>query len=126
LIGFVTWSVDPTPVRTGSQRYTGDYTSHPVEWNDQTVRHPAMQTLKQQNGGLKTVLSIGGWSMAAGSRSRAQFINSVIMPRNTVLTGSTSIGNIPAMSDVAAARNDLTTFLPSCRSFARRRNQVFS
>jgi len=66
LFGFVTWSVDPTETRAGPQRYTGDYTIQPVEWNDQTVLYPALQALKQQNGALKTLLSIGGWSMNSG------------------------------------------------------------
>ena len=34
LFNFVTWSVDPTETRTGDQRYTGDYSVQPVEWND--------------------------------------------------------------------------------------------
>ena len=46
LFGFVSWSVDPTPARTGEQRYTGDYTVQPVEWNDQTVLYPALNALK--------------------------------------------------------------------------------
>ena len=66
LFGFVTWSVDPTETRAGPQRYTGDYTIQPVEWNDQTVLYPALQAIKQQNGALKTLLSIGGWSMNSG------------------------------------------------------------
>ena len=66
LFGFVTWSVDPTEARAGPQRYTGDYTIQPVEGNDQTVLYPALQALKQQNGALKTLLSIGGWSMNSG------------------------------------------------------------
>jgi GH18 family chitinase len=63
LFGFVTWSVDPTPTRTGDQRLTGDYRIQPVEWNDQTVLYPALQRLKQKNPTLKTLLSIGGWSI---------------------------------------------------------------
>ena len=104
LFGFVTWSVDQNPARTGPQRYTGDYTVQPVEWNDQTVLYPAIQALKQKNSSLKTLLSIGGWSMnscsdtpnsgnehpygpytcqlfsqmAADPNGRAQFINSAI------------------------------------------------
>ncbi|WP_242903127.1 glycosyl hydrolase family 18 protein [Actinomadura terrae] len=105
MIGFVSWSVDPSPTRTGEQRYTGDYTIQPVEWNDQQVLYPAMQELKQQNPSLKTLLAIGGWSfnscddtpetagtahpygpftcklfsaMAADPGGRAQFIDSVI------------------------------------------------
>ena len=66
LFGFVTWSVDPTEARAGPQRYTGDYTIQPVEWNDETVLYPAVQALKQQNAPLKTLLSIGGWSMNSG------------------------------------------------------------
>jgi GH18 family chitinase len=66
LFGFVTWSVDPTETRAGPERYTGDYTIQPVEWNDQTVLYPGLQALKQQDGALKTLLSIGGWSMNSG------------------------------------------------------------
>lgn len=62
MIGFVSWSVDPSPTRTGNQRYTNDYTVQPVEWNDQTILYPAMQNLKQRNPNLKTMLAIGGWS----------------------------------------------------------------
>src|SRR5215470_14069926 len=58
LFGFVTWSVDPTETRTGEQRYTGDYTLQPVEWNDQSVLYPALQALKQKHPHLKTLLSI--------------------------------------------------------------------
>jgi chitinase len=104
LFGFVSWSVDPTPTRTGPQRYTGDYSVQPVEWNDQTVLYPQLNALKQQNPNLKTLLSIGGWSMnsaddvptagnphpygpytyqlfskmAADPNGRKQFINSAI------------------------------------------------
>jgi chitinase len=46
LFGIVTWSVDPTETRTGPRRYTGDYTIQPVEWNDQTVLYPALQSFK--------------------------------------------------------------------------------
>lgn len=62
MLGFVSWSVDPSPDRTGEQRYTGDYKIQPVEWNDEEVLYPAMQALKQKNPNLKTLLSIGGWS----------------------------------------------------------------
>ncbi|PSM48188.1 hypothetical protein C7Y66_15740 [Chroococcidiopsis sp. CCALA 051] len=62
IFGFVTWSVDPTETRTGEQRYTGDYTLQPVEWNDRKVLYPAIQKLKEKNPNLKTLLSIGGWS----------------------------------------------------------------
>lgn len=105
MFGFVSWSVDPSPTRTGNQRYTGDYTIQPVEWNDQTVLYRAMQNLKKKNPNLKTILSIGGWSfnscddtpesagtahpygpftcklfskMAADPSGRRQFINSAI------------------------------------------------
>jgi chitinase len=47
MFGFVSWSVDPSPTRTGDQRYTGDYTIQPVEWNDQKVLYLAMQNLKK-------------------------------------------------------------------------------
>jgi len=63
LFGFVTWSVDPTATRTGDQRLTGDYRIQPVEWNDQTALYPALQQLKAKNPTLKTLLSIGGWSI---------------------------------------------------------------
>jgi chitinase len=63
LVGFVTWSVDPTATRTGSQRSTGDYSIQPVEWNDQQTLYPALQALKGHNPSLKTLLSVGGWSM---------------------------------------------------------------
>jgi GH18 family chitinase len=63
LFGFVTWSVDPTATRTDDQRLTGDYRIQPVEWNDQTALYPALQPLKQKNPTLKTLLSIGGWSI---------------------------------------------------------------
>jgi chitinase len=115
LFGFVTWSVDPTDTRSGAQRYTGDYSIQPVEWNDQTELYPALNGgvdhnsqqvtgIKQRNPNLKTLLSIGGWSinscddtpnsgnlhpygpftcqlfsrMAADPNGRAQFINSAI------------------------------------------------
>ena len=66
LFGFVTWSVDRTDTRTGDQRYTGDFTIQPVEWDDQSELYPALQKLKGSNPSLKTLLSIGGWSMNSG------------------------------------------------------------
>ena len=93
IFGFVTKSVAPT-----NPHLTGDYTVQPVEWNDQTVLYPALQGLKGSNPGLKTLLSIGGWSfndpqdvnqigtltyqlfsqMASTPAGRAQFISSAI------------------------------------------------
>ena len=105
MFGFESWSVDPTETRTGEQRYTGDYKIQPVEWNDEDVLFPALQSLKQKNPNLKTLLSIGGWSfntcddtpesagtkypygpytcqlfskMAADPSGRTQFVKSVI------------------------------------------------
>lgn len=105
MFGFESWSVDPTEDRTGEERYTGDYKIQPVEWNDEDVLFPALQSLKQKNPNLKTLLSIGGWSfntcddtpesagtkypygpytcklfskMAADPAGRAEFIKSII------------------------------------------------
>jgi chitinase len=43
-------------------KLTGDYKVYPVESNDQDKLYPALQALKETNKGLKTSLSIGGWS----------------------------------------------------------------
>ena len=144
LIGFVTWSVDPSPTRTGSQRYTGDYTVQPVEWNDQTVLYPAIQALKQQNKSLKTLLSIGGWSMnscddmpnsgnphpygpftcqlfskmAADSQGRSQFINSAIAyARKYGFDGIDIDWEYPGYIGRGGGPNDLANFLALAQEF---------
>ena len=58
--------MDPTDTRTGDQRYTGDFTIQPVESDDQSELYPALQKLKGSNPSLKTLLSIGGWSINSG------------------------------------------------------------
>lgn len=91
VFGFVTKSIDPT-----NPHLTGDYTVQPVEWNDQSVLYPQIQSLKQKNPNLRTLLSIGGWSfndpndpmgaftyklfseMVANQTNRTQFIDSAI------------------------------------------------
>jgi chitinase len=113
LFGFITWSVNPSETLTGPQRYTGDYTIQPVEWNDNIATwgtpprpglYQSLQLLKEKNPNLKTLLSIGGWSinsaddmpnpgnphpygpytyqlfskMAADPQGRTQFITSAI------------------------------------------------
>ena len=144
LFGFVTWSVDPTPTRTGPQRLTGDYTIQPVEWNDQTVLYPALQALKQQNGNLKTLLSIGGWSMnscsdtpnpgnehpygpytcqlfsqmAADPNGRTQFINSAIAYAEKYGFDGIDIDwEYPSYVGRGGGSNDLANFLALVQEF---------
>jgi chitinase len=144
LIGFVTWSVDPSPTRTGAQRYTGDYTVQPVEWNDQTALYPAIQALKQQNGNLKTLLSIGGWSMnscddmpnpgnphpygpftcqlfsqmAADPNGRTQFINSAIAyAQKYGFDGIDIDWEYPGYVGRGGGPNDLANFLALVQEF---------
>lgn len=92
--GFVSKSVDPS-----NPHLTGDFTIQPIEWNDQSVLYPQVQALKKgAPNGLKTFLSIGGWSfndpndpngmgaytytlfsqMVSTSANRQQFIDSAI------------------------------------------------
>jgi chitinase len=144
LFGFVTWSVDPTPTRTGPQRLTGDYTIQPVEWNDQTALYPALQALKQQNGNLKTLLSIGGWSMnscsdtpnpgnehpygpytcqlfsqmAADPNGRTQFINSAIAYAEKYGFDGIDIDwEYPGYVGRGGGPNDLANFLALVQEF---------
>jgi chitinase len=144
LFGFVTWSVDPTPTRTGPQRLTGDYTVQPTEWNDETVLYPALNALKQQNPNLKTLLSIGGWSMnsatdvptsgnphpygpytyqlfsrmVADPKGRAQFINSAItFARNYGFDGIDLDWEYPGDSTRGGTPDDLNHFLTLLQEF---------
>ena len=145
MLGFESWSVDPSPDRTGEQRYTGDYTIQPVEWNDQKELYPAIQSLKQKNGALKTLLSVGGWSfntcddtpesagtaypygpftcqlfskMAADSGSRAQFIKSSIdYAKKYGFDGIDLDWEYPAEPERGGRLEDYTNFLALLREF---------
>jgi chitinase len=144
LFGFVTWSVDPNPARTGPQRLTGDYSVQPTEWNDETVLFPALNALKQQNPNLKTLLSIGGWSMNSGDdvptpgnphpygpytyqlfskmvadpSGRAQFINSAIaFAQKYGFDGIDLDWEYPGDSARGGTPNDLGNFFTLLREF---------
>jgi chitinase len=147
LLGFVTWSVDPTANRTGDQRYTGDYTIQPIEWNDQCKLYPALQALKQRNPSLKTLLSIGGWSinscddmpasgnphpygpytcqlfskMASTPEGRSQFIKSAIAYAGKYGFDGIDIDwSTPAMLAAAVVPTISPTICYSSRNSARR------
>ena len=144
LFGFVTWSVDPNDTRTGDQRYTGDYTIQPVEWNDQSTLYPAVQKLKGNNPALKTLLSIGGWSinsgddqpnpgnphpygpytyrlfshMAASSAGRTQFISSAIAYAQKYSFDGIDIDwEYPGYLSRGGAPDDLANFLSLAQEF---------
>jgi chitinase len=144
LFGFVTWSVDPTETRTGDQRYTGDYTIQPVESNDQTELYPALQKLKGINPALKTLLSIGGWSinsgddkpssgnqhpygpftyhlfsrMAADAQGQAQFISSAIAyAQKNGFDGIDIDWEYPGYLSRGGTPEDLPNFLSLVREF---------
>ena len=152
MFGFVSWSVDPSP-RTGNQRYTGDYTIQPVEWNDQTVLYPAMQNLKKKNPNLKTILSIGGWSfnscddtpesagtahpygpftcklfskMAADPSGRRQFINSAIAyAKKYGFDGIDLDWEYPAVSARGGQDADYNNYLTLLKEFRQTAGQNF-
>ncbi len=153
MFGFVSWSIDPTETRTGDQRYTGDYTVQPVEWNDQKVLYPAIQSLKQKNPNLKTLLSIGGWSfnscddtpesagtkypygpftcqlfskMAADANGRTQFIKSAIdYAKQYGFDGIDLDWEYPAVSTRGGQDADYDNYLALLKEFRQTAGQDF-